>query len=114
MAFEAQFIHGDPLMVDYTFSGTIADGQVIVVDDLPLISHRSWVSGDEGALAAGGGVYDCIADAAIVAGSIVYWDDTNNKVTETASGNKIFGYVAPSSSSAADGDTIRCVHTPGG
>jgi hypothetical protein len=44
-----------------------------------------------GGLNTEGGVYECVGDAAIAAGKSVYWDNTNKKVTETATGNKFFG-----------------------
>lgn len=107
---EVVFQYGEPLMVDYTPSGTLPAGQVTVVNSIPMIPHTYLEDARLGALAAGGGVYRCVGDAAISSGKIVYWDDTNNKVTETATGNTIFGFTV----SACSGDAAYCnvVHAP--
>lgn len=93
MAFEARFVSGDPLSVDYTPSGAdIEAGEVKVVGDVPAIARLKIVDGELGALDVGGGVYECVPSGIIAAGVKVYWDDTNNKVTATAGGNKVFGW----------------------
>lgn len=112
MANQAIFRHGTPIMSDYTPGSAISAGDVVVVDDVPCIAHSDLVSGRLEAVAMRGGAYECAADAAIVAGSKVYWDDTNNKVTETATGNKGFGYIEAGSSAAADGDKVNVIHAP--
>lgn len=107
---QATYRHGWPLMADHTPNAAVAAGDVIVVGTRVCIAHSAIAADALGAVAVGGGVYDVTADAALAAGAKVYWDDTANKVTATAGANKVFGYVAPGSSSAADGDTIRAVH----
>lgn len=109
---EARFRHGNPLMVDHTPSSAVAAGQVVVVGNLPLVAHAAIAANALGALAAGGGVYRMTAAGAAAAGVQVYWDDTNNKVTTTASTHKVFGYIAPGSSANADGDPVDVIHTP--
>jgi len=113
MAVQAQMRHGTPLMIDYTPSAAVSAGDVVVVGELPLVAHDDIAANAKGALAAGGGVYKVTADGALAAGVIVYWDDTNNKVTATTSGNKFFGFVAPHNAAAADGDAIDVIHAPG-
>lgn len=109
---QAQYLHGDYVKVDYTPGSAVTGGDVVVVGDRPLIAHRDIAANELGALATGGGVYEVTADAAISAGVVVYWNDTSNKVTTTASTHKVFGYVTPDSSAAADGDLIKVQHTP--
>jgi predicted RecA/RadA family phage recombinase len=110
----ATFRHGDPLMADYTPSGAdVSAGDVVVLGaKTPAVCHRDIVDGELGALAMGGGVYRMTADAAITAGEAVYWDATNEKVTETASGNTLFGIAV--TTSAADDDPIDVKHQPDG
>lgn len=110
MAFEAQLVSGSPIMVDYTPSSDVAAGAVIVTGDTPRIAHSAIASGKLGALAARGGVYKVAADAAIAADKKVYWSDSANKVTETATSNKGFGYTV--TASAADADIIEVLHSP--
>lgn len=109
---DAKFVHGDPVMVDYTPGSAVTGGTVVVVGDQPLVAHRDIAASEQGALAAGGGVYECVADAAISTGKKVYWDDTNNKVTETSTSNKVFGYVTDGTSASADGDSVNVLHRP--
>lgn len=112
---DAIFHHGSPLMVDHTPSGAdVEAGDVVVVGDLPLVAHLDIADGKTGALAAGGGVYQVTAGGAAAAGKKVYWDAANGKVTTSAASgaNKVFGYVAPESAAAADGDKIYAIHRP--
>jgi hypothetical protein len=111
MSFEAQFVAGDPVMVDHTPSGSsVAAGQVVVTSDTPRVAHRAIADGALGSLAAEGGQYTCTGDGAIGADKKVYWDDTNNKVTLTATNNKVFGVTV----TACSGDGSTCVvrHDP--
>lgn len=108
----ATFKHGNVLSCDYTPGSAVTAGDVVVVGDVALIAHRDIAANAPGALAACGGVYGMTADAAIASGKKAYWNDTADKVTETASGNAHIGFVAPGSSSAADDDPIDIVHSP--
>jgi predicted RecA/RadA family phage recombinase len=106
---QAQFVGGCPIMVDYTPGADVAAGDVIVTSDTPRIAHLDIASGVLGALAATGGLYQCVGDGAIGADKTVYWDDTNNKVTETNT-NKKFGVTV----TACTGDGAACIvrHEP--
>jgi predicted RecA/RadA family phage recombinase len=107
---DTTFLHGATTMVNHTPGADVATGQVVVVGDMTMVAHRPISNGALGSVSAGGGVYNCIADGAIAAGKKVYWDDTNNKVTLTASGNKVFGWTI--TAAAANGDPIQVVHHP--
>lgn len=110
---QADFRHGSPVMVDYTPSGSAVNaGDVVVVGNTPMIAHRDIADGVLGAMAAGGGVYRTTADGAIGQGVIVYWDDSEDKVSTTASSNTVFGITV--SSAAADDDPIDVLHQPDG
>jgi predicted RecA/RadA family phage recombinase len=109
---QADFKHGTPRMLDHTPGSAVNGGDVVVVGDRPLIAHRNIAAGELGALAAGGGVYQCVAGEAIAAGKKVWWNDTTNKLVETSTGNKAFGYLADDSSAAADGDLVLAHHVP--
>lgn len=101
---------GSPTFADYTPGSAVVAGDVVVVGDLPVIAHSAIAANELGAVSVGGGVYDMLADAAITAGSRIWWDATS-KVSETPAGMQ-FGYIAPGSSSAADGDTVQVIHAP--
>lgn len=101
---------GEPLMVDHTPGTAVALGDVRLLTDIVLISHRPISANVKGAMAAGGGVYTVTGDAAIAAGKKVWWNNTTKKITETATGNKVFGYTL--TACAADNGTCEAVHRP--
>lgn len=114
MAFQAKFKHGRPLMVDYTPSGAVAAGDVIIIGQHPRIAHNIIAASALGALAAGGGVYTmtkAASDGGILAGQRVFWDDTNNVVTKTETGLHLGFAVA----TALTADVlVDVIHQPGG
>src|SRR4051812_46500358 len=114
MAYEAKFIHGEPLMEDYTPTGAVTGGTVVVIGQRPLVAHRNIAANEKSALASGGGVYELTADGAITEGAAIYWNDTTNKATVTANAgaNKHFGFGCPGQTAAADGNPIRVSHNP--
>lgn len=89
----AQFVHGDPLMVDHTPSAAVAAGDVLLIGVSTRIAHLDIAANEPGSLAAGFGVYDInkTAGVAIGDGVLVYWDNTNKVVNVTASGNTLIG-----------------------
>lgn len=113
MTMQAQFRSGNPVMGEYTPGAAVSAGDVVVLGEMPCVAHAAIAANELGALAAGGGIYRVTAAGPLAAGALVYWDDTNNKVTATATGNKAFGFVAPGSSASADGDAVDVVHYPG-
>lgn len=107
----ADFKHGSPAMVDHTPAGAVAIGDVVVTNDTPRVSHRAIAAGELSALAAEGGVYECVGDAAIAADKKVWWNAAASKVTTTASTHKVFGVTV--SACSADGSTCLVRHYPG-
>lgn len=96
-----RFIGGTPLTVNYNYTGTtdLIPGSVVVFGDYPLISSTGIKARPADALNAGlavrGGWYEVTAAAVttdITAGTKVYWDATNKRVTNAASGVH-FGFV---------------------
>jgi len=111
---QADFSHGQPLMVDYTPGAAVVAGQVVVLAEIPFVAHSPIDASRLGALAAGGGVYEGTSDGTVDnPGVKVYWNDTADKFTTTASGNKRFGWSLPSQGASADGDKIKVIHDPG-
>lgn len=107
---EATMHYEDGVMtIPYTPSGAdVAAGQVVPRTVGVGIASRDIPDGILGALNINGGVYTVTADAAIATGKNVWWNDTANKVTETATSNKYFGITV--SAAAADGDPIDVHH----
>jgi predicted RecA/RadA family phage recombinase len=80
--------------IDYTPGADVTAGDVIFQGDLVGVARFDIKSGALGALAVTG-VFDFAkaTNVAYTVGTILYWDDTNNIVTATATGNKQVGKV---------------------
>lgn len=104
---QAVFVH-EGASIDYTPGADVAAGAVIVQADLVGVAKLDIVANKLGALAVEG-VFDFAkatgGGSGIAVGTTVYWDDTNNVATATATNNKVLGKVVKT---AADGDaTVR-------
>lgn len=90
---QAAFAH-EGAAIDYTPGADVTAGDVIVQGDLVGVARFDIKSGVLGALAVTG-VFDFAkaTNIAYTVGTILYWDDTNNIVTTTATGNKQIGKV---------------------
>lgn len=108
---EAQFLYGNPVMVDHTPTGAVALGEVITNVDHNGVAHRAIDASALGALASGGGVYLMAKEAPLVItkGDKVYWDATNNNIDKTNT-NKPFGFCVEDAASAAT--TVKVLHWP--
>lgn len=91
---QATFDH-EGCSVDYTPIADIAAGDVVVQGDLVGVAKREIKANQPGALAVDG-VFDFAKNTGVAytVGTILYWDDTANVVTTTATGNKVIGKVA--------------------
>ena len=90
---QATFVQ-DGCAIDYTPGSAVAAGDVVVQVDLVGVVKRPLAANELGALALTG-VFDFskATNVAYTVGTILYWDDTNNLVTTTATGNKQIGKV---------------------
>ncbi len=88
---QATFVH-DGDTIDFTPGADVAAGEVVVQGDLIGVARTALPANQPGALSVRG-VYDLAKNTGVAytAGQILYWDDTNNVVTATASGNKQIG-----------------------
>lgn len=124
MPYEARFRHAEPnvVMEDHTPSGgNIAAGQVVVLGTvtantggagaLAAIAHRAIVNNELGALAVGGGVYECVNLNNAATGAKVYWEDTVNKVTTVSTNNAVFGVIDGAGGGGAN-STCHVLHKP--
>jgi predicted RecA/RadA family phage recombinase len=80
--------------IDYTPGAAVAAGDVVLQGDLIGVAKRPIAANELGALDVEG-VFDFAkaTNVAYTVGTILYWDDTNNLVTTTATGNKQIGKV---------------------
>lgn len=88
-------------LIDYTPGSAIAAGEVVVQGDLVGVVARPLAAGELGALLVWG-VFDIAKNTNVsyAAGTILYWDDTNNVVTTTATGNKQIGKAVRAAATA--------------
>lgn len=105
---QATFFHGDPTMVDYTPAAAVDAGDVVLNGDLAMVAHQDIAASALGALAIAGGVYKMTGDAAIAVGKRVFWNATAEKVTETAEGNRPFGWTV--SACSGNGSSVYVYH----
>lgn len=112
---EATLRHGTPVMVDYTPGANVSAGQVVLVGNTAGwtcgVAHLDIANGVQGALAAGGGVYDCINLNNGANGAKVYWDDSVNKLTTTSTNNALFGFIVSGGGGGAN-TTCQALHKP--
>lgn len=113
---EAIFRHGAPRMIDYTpGSGAIDAGQVVLLGNTTGltcgIAHVDLENNVQGALAAGGGVYDVVNLNNATNYAVVYWDDSVNKVTTVSTNNMLFGVIVDDGGGGAN-STCRALHWP--
>jgi len=97
---QATFIQ-DGKYIDHTPASALLSGEVVVQGDLVGVTVRPLAAGELGSLAVDG-VFDFTKNTgvAFTVGTILYWDDTNNVVTATATGNKSIGKVVRAAASA--------------
>ena len=87
--------------IDYTPGSAVATGDVVVQGDLVGVVKRPLAANETGAIEVEG-VFDFskATNVAYTVGTILYWDDTNNLVTTTATGNKQIGKVVRAAATA--------------
>ena len=92
--------------IDFTPTVAVVAGEVVVQGDLVGVACRPLAANEPGALAVFG-VFDFLKaiNVAYTVGTILYWDDTNNIVTTTATGNKLIGKVT--TAAATTDTTVR-------
>lgn len=95
-------------VLDYTPASAVASGAVVVIGARVGIAVADIAAGSTGALRVKGVVELAkLAADAPVQGALLYWDDANDRLTTTASGNTLAGYAAKA---AGAGATTAWVH----
>ena len=91
-------------VVDYTATGTIANGDVIPLTGRVGVALDDAVSGDVISLELEG-VFEVTAKTAdaINFGAVVYFDATNRELTTTSTDNTLAGFAVSEKASAAAG-----------
>lgn len=79
--------------IDITAAAAIASGEVVVVGSLAGVAVTSCESGEKVAICVNGVFNVPKGSSAFVAGAKVYYDETNDQTTSTATGNTFLGYA---------------------
>ncbi len=109
---DARFLSGEPLTVPYIPGSDVAAGAVVVIGDAAFIADTAIKANATGVLSIGGGVYTVVSGEAIAAGKKVYWNDSTNKVVETATTGKCLGVLCPGESASGADEEILIFHFP--
>jgi len=101
----ARIVSGTGIHVDYTPSGAVANGDIVVQGDMVGIADADIAANTKGALVVGGVVIAVPKDTgsadSIAVGQLIYWDSGNEVATTTAGANKKLG-LNPIAAAASD------------
>lgn len=87
---EATFVR-EGTAIDHTPGSDVAAGEVVVQGDLVGVAKTPIASGELGSLDVAGVFAFAKGGSGINIGVKVYWDDSANQATTTASSNKLIG-----------------------
>lgn len=109
------FSHGSPVMIDYTpSSGNLSEGESVLLGNTAgltmIIAHQPITNNVQGAMAAGGGVYDAMVASNYAAGTKVYKPTGNAILTTTSTNNALFGFTVEAA--AAANAVVKVLHKP--
>ena len=114
MALEAQYLGQATTVVDYTPSGAVAAGQVVVLNGGCYVTSRVIAADARGSLYCDGiykGDYST-AGGTITDGAKVHFDHTNNNSTDSTVSTTLFGRSVGGASSSSGTITTRLI-SPG-
>lgn len=112
---QVTYRHGEPVMIDYTPGANVSAGDVVDLGNTTGLTcgvvHVDIANGVQGAIAAGGGVYDGVNLNNAANYAKVYWDTATEKFTTTSTNNALFGFVVDNGGGGAN-TTCRVLHKP--
>lgn len=92
-------------VIDYVASSPVTSGQVLLIGTRIGVALAGIASGATGAVQVLG-IFTIakLSTDVVAAGALLYWDNTNSRLTTTASGNTLAGYAT-----AAAGNGVTTV-----
>lgn len=92
-------------VIDYVASSPVTSGQVLLIGTRIGVALTAIASGATGAVQVLG-IFTIakLSTDVVAAGALLYWDNTNSRLTTTASGNTLAGYAT-----AAAGNGVTTV-----
>lgn len=87
-------------VIDYVASSPVTSGQVLLIGTRIGVALTAIASGATGAVQVLG-IFTIakLSTDVVAAGALLYWDNTNSRLTTTASGNTLAGYATAAAGS---------------
>lgn len=93
-------------VIDYTAGSNIVAGQVVLIGARIGVALQDIANGKVGSVAMTGVfTINKLSTDVVAAGALLYWDNSNSRLTVTSSGNTLAGYAV-----AAAGNGVATVN----
>lgn len=95
-------------VIDYTAGANIASGQVVLMGVLIGVALKAIANGETGPMQVTG-VFNIakLSTDNMAQGALLYWDNTNSRLTTTASGNTLAGFAAAAAGASTTSVNIK-------
>lgn len=95
-------------VIDYTAGANIASGQVVLMGSRIGVALKAIANGETGPMQVTG-VFNIakLSTDNMAHGALLYWDNTNSRLTTTASGNTLAGFAAAAAAASTTSVNIK-------
>ena len=95
-------------VIDYTAGYNIASGQVVLMGARIGVALKAIANGETGPMQVTG-VFNIakLSTDNMAQGALLYWDNTNSRLTTTASGNTLAGFAAAAAAATTTSVNIK-------
>lgn len=95
-------------VIDYTAGANIASGQVVLMGARIGVALKAIANGETGPMQVTG-VFNIakLSTDNMAQGALLYWDNTNSRLTTTASGNTMAGFAAAAAAATTTSVNIK-------
>lgn len=95
-------------VIDYTAGANIASGQVVLMGARIGVALKAIANGETGPVQVTG-VFNIakLSTDNMAQGALLYWDNTNSRLTTTASGNTLAGFAAAAAAASTTSVNIK-------
>lgn len=95
-------------VIDYTAGANIASGQVVLMGARIGVALKAIANGETGPMQVTG-VFNIakLSTDNMAQGALLYWDNTNSRLTTNASGNTLAGFAAAAAAATTTSVNIK-------
>lgn len=95
-------------VIDYTAGANITSGQVVLMGARIGVALKAIANGETGPMQVTG-VFNIakLSTDNMAQGALLYWDNTNSRLTTTASGNTLAGFAAAAAAASTTSVNIK-------